>query len=241
MASRFDQKVVMVTGAAGSVARGVLDVFAEEGAKIALLDVKEDRLKAVVDDMGDKLGDHIISTADIGNPGEIEGAIQKTVKTLGNIDILVHTAGGFAMGDPVHALNMEAFDRMFYLNTRLTYVTCGAVAGHMIETGTQGAIVTILAKAGLSGAKNMGAYTASKAAAERIVQSMAHELKDHGVRINGIMPSIVDTEPNRKDMPNADFSKWVTPRQIGETAAFLASSAASAISGASVPVYNQML
>lgn len=241
MAQRFTDKVVMVTGAAGNVASGVLEVFAAEGAKLGLVDLNAERTRTAAQDANLKDDQYVVVEADISEPDAVKAAIQQIQDKFGAIDILIHTAGGFGMGDPVHALNMDVYEKMMFLNARLTYVTCGAVAAHMLENNKEGAIVSILAKAGLSGAKNMGAYTASKAAAERIVQSMAKELRDKNIRVNGIMPSIVDTPPNRKDMPDANFDKWVSPKQIADTAAFLASDDASAISGASVPVYNHVL
>ena len=118
-----------------------------------------------------------------------------------------------------------------YLNARILFVTLGRVAKHMVDNNIQGSITTILAKTGLSGAKNTAAYAASKAAAQRIMESMALELKEHDIRVNGVMPSIVDTPANRESMPNADFSRWVTPEQIADTMAFLSSDGAEAISG----------
>lgn len=235
---RFEGRVVVVTGAGGNVARGILALFASEGAHLALIDRSEISPERLRDVLGDAR--YITLTADLSRVDDVEDVANRIIGELGGLDVLIHTAGGFGMGDPVHALNLDVFHQMMTINALVTYVTCGVFARHMVDRGQGGSIVTILAKAGLSGGKNMAAYSASKAAAERIVQSMAQELREHNVRINGIMPSIVDTPANRKDMPNADFSKWVTSEQIADVCAFLASPAAEAISGASLPVYNRV-
>jgi len=125
------------------------------------------------------------------------------------------------------------------LNARSVYVTCGAAARHMVERGTAGSIVVVLARAALKGAKNQAAYTASKAAAQRVVESMAAELLDYGIRVNAVMPSTIDTPANRASMPNADFSRWVPPAQIADVIFFLASAAAAPISGDSIAVYGR--
>jgi len=82
----------------------------------------------------------------------------------------------------------------------------------------------------------MAAYTASKAGVHKLTESLADELKDRGVTVNAILPGTIDTPRNRADMPNADFSRWVSPAAIAEVILFLASDAASAVTGASIPV-----
>ncbi len=239
MAGRFENKVVMITGAAGAIARGVVETFTAEGAKLALVDISEEGLQALIDDLDTPPAEYLLLTADLGKPDDVDAIVNKTVETFGQIDALAHTAGGFTMGDPVHALNMDAYSKMMYLNTTLTYVTLGRVARHMVEAGVEGSLVAILARSGLSGSAKMAAYTASKAAAQRIVESMSEELKEHGIRVNGIMPSTADTPANRDAMPNANFDNWVTPAQIADAIAFLCSDEARAISGQSLGVYNK--
>jgi NAD(P)-dependent dehydrogenase (short-subunit alcohol dehydrogenase family) len=237
---QFDGKVVMITGAAGGVAKGIVRKFALENAKLVLVDHSEDNLKTRVEELSDTLGDYLIVAGDLGKPEDTDKAIQQAETTFGQIDVLIHTVGGWAGGSPVHETDISVFEKQIYLNTRILFVTFGRVARHMVDKGIQGSLVAILAKTGLSGAKNTAAYAASKAAAQRIMESMALELKEHNIRVNGIMPSIVDTPANRKTMPNADFSRWVTQEQIADTMAFLASDAAKAISGQALGIYNSV-
>jgi NAD(P)-dependent dehydrogenase (short-subunit alcohol dehydrogenase family) len=240
MAGIFKNKVVMITGAAGNLGKAVTAKFASEGAKLVLVDGKKEYLDSAVQALGLKRGSYLLATGDLGKPADADKVVRATEKRFQHIDTLVHTVGGFAMGDPVHTAELSVFEKMMYLNAQVTFVMCGRVAKHMVDNNISGSIVAVLARSGLKGAKNMAAYTASKAAAERIIQSMAEELKDANIRVNGIMPSTIDTPINRKDMPNADFSKWVTPQQLADVLAYLSSDSASAITGDSVAVYNKV-
>lgn len=237
---QFDGKTVMITGAAGAVAKGIVHKFAKEGANLVMVDHAEESLKARVEELKDDLSNYITVAGDLGKPEDIDNAIQKAKEQFGQIDALIHTVGGWAGGTPVHETDISVFDKQIYLNTRIFFVTLGHVAKHMVDNGIKGSIVAILAKTGLAGAKNTAAYAASKAAAQRIMESMALELKEHNIRVNAVMPSIVDTPANRQSMPNADFSRWVTPEQIADTMAFLSSDHAEAITGQSLGVYNSV-
>lgn len=236
---QFDGKIIMVTGAGGNLARGVLARFAQEGAALVMVDVRTEWLDSAAEALKDQLGPHLKIASDIGVPEQMDAAIQQAHAAYGRIDVLIHTAGGFAAGTPVHQNSLDEFQRMMYLNAQLVWVACGRVAKYMVDQAIKGSIIAVLARSGLKGAKNMAAYTASKAAAERIIQSMAAELLDYGIRVNGVMPTHDRHPANRRDMPNADFSRWVTPQQIADVMAFLASDAASAISGDSVGVYGR--
>ena len=237
--SLFDGQTIMITGAGGALARGVVNKFAQEGAQLVMVDIDRDAMENVAERQGDILSDYLIVTGDLGKPEDVDAIVTQAEDKFGTIDALAHVAGGFAMGDPVHATDISIYEKMMYLNARLSWVTMGRVARHMVENGVQGSITTMIAKAAASGAANMAAYSASKAAVEHIMQSMALELKAHGIRVNGISPSVADTPANRAAMPDADWSKWVTADQLAETFAFLASPAAVAITGQNIGVYNR--
>jgi NAD(P)-dependent dehydrogenase (short-subunit alcohol dehydrogenase family) len=187
------------------------------------------------------LGEYITVTGDLGKPEDVDNVIAKASEKFGQIDALINTVGGYAGGTPVHETEVAVLEKQLYLNVTITFIVLGRVAKHMLDKGVKGSLVTILAKTGLGGAKNTAAYAASKAAAQRIVESMALELRDADIRVNGVMPSIADTEPNRKSMPNSDFSRWVKPEQIADAMLFLASDASSAISGQAIGIYNKVV
>lgn len=228
-------KTVMITGATGNVGMGVVQAFAAAGANIALLDLNADKIARVINsDLGGDTARFKGFPVNLGEPEAVQIAVNDVVTHFGQIDALVHTVGGYAAGDPVHAGNLAVFDKMISLNARMVYLVCGTVAKHMVDAGVRGSISVVLARSGQKGSKNHAAYSASKAAATRIMESMAAELKEHGIRVNGVSPSTVDTPPNRESMPNANFDNWVKPEQIGDLMVFLATN--NAMTGTDIEI-----
>jgi NAD(P)-dependent dehydrogenase (short-subunit alcohol dehydrogenase family) len=217
--SNFDGQSVVVTGAAGALGRGVADAFVAVGAKVTGIDIID--LDAPFTTL----------KADLVDPAGAQSAVDQ----IGPIDVLANVAGGFAMGDSIAETSDETWNFMFDLNARTVLNMARAVVPGMRERG-RGKIVNIGARAGLRGAGAMGAYSASKSVVIRLTESLADELKGDGINVNCILPSIIDTERNRADMPNADFSTWVTPEAMAKVVIFLASSAADPIHGAALPV-----
>ena len=215
----FNGKHVVVTGAAGVLGRAVADAFHAAHADVTGIDIVETRptYRSIV--------------ADLIDPDDARRAADE----IGHIDILANIAGGFAMGESVAETTDETWDFMFNLNARTVLNMARAVVPRMQERGS-GRIINIGARAGLRGAGAMGAYCASKSVVLRLTESLADELKTSGINVNCILPSIIDTPRNREDMPKADFSNWVRPEEIAAVVMFLASDAASAIHGASIPV-----
>ena len=215
----FNGKRVVVTGAAGVLGRAVADAFHAARANVTGIDIVES--KAAYPGI----------VADLIDPDDARRAADE----IGRIDVLANIAGGFAMGESVAETSDDTWDFMFNLNARTVMNMARAVVPGMRDRGA-GRIVNIGARAGLRGAGTMGAYCASKSVVLRLTESLADELKAGGINVNCILPSIIDTPRNREDMPKADFSKWVRPDQIASVVMFLASDAASAIHGASIPV-----
>lgn len=237
MAGEFVDKVVMITGAGGNLGKAVARRFAGSGARLVLLDRNADRLEALAAELG---AESLWNTADLANPDAVEAAVAQAAERFGQIDILAHTVGGYESGRIVQDDNsLELFERQIALNVKPVIVVGKAVARHMLARGVAGKIIIVLARSALKGSAGSAAYTASKAAAQRIMESMSLELRDKGINVNGVLPSTLDTPANRQDMPNADFSKWVTTDQLADVIAFLASPAASALHGVSLEVYNR--
>lgn len=228
-------RTIMVTGGAGGLGQTLTRRFAASGERVIVVERSLDKAQALVDELG---GSHLALSADLSDVAQVEAMLSEAIAKVGTIEVLVHTVGGFAMGQPVHETDIEVWERMMNMNARSLFITAGQVAKHMLEMGVQGKIVAILAKPGAKGAAKMAAYSASKAAAQRIIESMALELRGHGINVNGVVPSIIDTPANRKDMPNADFSKWVTPDQLADAIQFLTSDAASAVHGMALEVFG---
>lgn len=240
MAFDFTGKVVVVTGASGNLGRTVVQGFADAGAKIALVDLNAERLDQVVGGLGGDANRFKSFPGDLSSTEKVDALVNQIVEQFGQIDVLAHTVGGFDAGKSIHEAGVDVLDKMMAMNVYPIFLMGGRVARHMVEKGVQGKIVFILAKAGQKGAKGMGAYTASKAAAYRLMESLSAELKDFGINVNGISPSIIDTPPNRQAMPNADFDKWVTAGQLADAVMFLASEQASAIHGTNLEVFGRV-
>ncbi|MEC9251717.1 MAG: SDR family NAD(P)-dependent oxidoreductase [Pseudomonadota bacterium] len=217
--SEFDNKTVVVTGAAGVLGQAVANIFHTSGARVIGVDV-------VPFDAA-----YETRQADLIDP---DGAAE-VVESVDTIDILANIAGGFTMGDSVADTSDETWDFMFNLNTRTVLNMVRAVVPRMAERKS-GKIINIGARAGLRGGASMAAYAASKSVVIRLTESLADELKEAGINVNCILPSIIDTERNRADMPNANFDQWVAPIALAKVVRFLASEAADPIHGAAIPV-----
>jgi 3-oxoacyl-[acyl-carrier protein] reductase len=175
---------------------------------------------------------------DLADEKQAARVVASVMASHGRVDACIHTVGGFAFAKAADS-DAALFDRMFRLNVLTTANLFRAALAPMREAG-QGSLVAIGAGAALKAPSGLAAYAAAKAGVLRIVESYAEEVKSDGVRINAVLPSIIDTPQNRADMPKADTSKWVTPEKLAEVIAFLVSDGASAITGASVPVPGRM-
>ena len=215
----FNGKRVVVTGAAGVLGRAVADAFHAANADVTGIDIVETRppYRSIV--------------ADLIDPDDA----RRAADDIGHIDILANIAGGFTMGESVAETTDETWDFMFNLNARTVLNMVRAVVPGMRDRGA-GKIINIGARAALRGTGAMGAYCASKSVVLRLTESLADELKASGINVNCILPSIIDTPRNREDMPKATFSTWVAPEEVAAVVMFLASDAANAIHGASIPV-----
>lgn len=229
-------KIALVTGAAGNLGRTVSKRLAGEGARLVLVDHHVERLMALTDEIG---GGAIGETADLSSPEAVEALIGRLEAAVGQVDAVVHTVGGFTYGKPVHEESLETLQSMYMLNVVPIYVFCGRIARHMVERGVKGKIAMVLARAAYKGAANSAAYTATKAAAQRLMESMSLELRDHGINVNGVAPSIIDTPPNRASMADADFSRWVTPDSLADAITFLVSDAARDLHGVTLDVFGR--
>lgn len=221
--SEFADTVVLVTGAAGALGRAVVAEFAAEGAKLAQLDVVEL-------DNG-----HYSALCDLTDAEACRAAVRQIEAELGPVEILANIAGGFAMGESVHETTAETWQFLMGLNAHSVLNMARAVVPGMVAAG-RGRIINIGAGAGQRGIGGMGAYSASKSVVIRLTEAMSDELKDQGINVNCILPSIIDTARNRADMPDAQFEKWVRPEDMARVIAFLASDAATPIHGVALPV-----
>ncbi|HSV45959.1 MAG TPA: SDR family NAD(P)-dependent oxidoreductase [Ramlibacter sp.] len=227
-----DHSAVLITGACGNLGRAAAATFAARGRNLALLDRDDGQLVAAFGADGTH---HLNLACNLLDAAAVAHAVEQAAAKFGPIGVLCNIAGGFRMGEPVHETSDATWDFLMNLNVRSVLHTARAVVPGMVAAGG-GAIVNIGAGAAARGGANMGAYAASKSALARITESMSAELREKGINVNAVLPSIIDTPENRKDMPDADPKKWVAPEELAEVIAFLCSPAARAIHGASLPV-----
>ncbi len=225
-------KVVVVTGAFGTLGRAVVRAFAERGAGLALLDVAPQPPGQLREEFG--TAPLLFGGVDLSDMEATRRVMAVAATHFGGIDVLVNVAGGFRW-QTLERGEVEAWDDLYTTNLRTAVVCCKAVLPALLARG-QGRIVNIGAGAAAKAGAGMGAYTASKAGVQRLTESLSEEVKDRGITVNAILPGTIDTPRNRADMPDADFTRWVQPAAIAEVIVFLASDAASAVTGASIPV-----
>jgi len=219
---------LVITGAAGALGRATAQHFLDRGARVALVDRSADHLASAFP--GFDGARHLLVAADVVSAASMQDAAERVIQAFGEVDALVHIAGGFEMGEPVHALSRAAWDRMMDLNA-WSFVAVGqAFVPSMIRRKT-GRVVAVTAKSAARGAAEMSAYIASKSALQRLVESMAAEVGPHGITVNSIAPSTLDTPANRQAMPNADPAQWVSTTIAAQTIGFLVSGAAAALHG----------
>jgi NAD(P)-dependent dehydrogenase (short-subunit alcohol dehydrogenase family) len=234
----FANRVVIVTGAAGNLGVITARAFQAAGASLVLVDRSPDRLPKLFPELADSPQHFLATGVDLSDVAAVENMARETVHRLGRIDVLVNTAGGYRAGLPLHEAPLEDWDFLLNLNVRSVLIACRAVIPQMLQQNA-GKIVNISSRAALMGEANAAAYSVSKTAVVRLTESMAAELKDHNINVNCILPGMIDTPPNRSAMPDADFSRWVTPEALAEVILFLASDAARAIHGAALPVFGK--
>lgn len=234
----FADKVVVVSGAAGALGREVVKAFLREEATVCALDHRDGRLEELGLDEGVSGRLEIFENLDLSQAGVAPRVQSEVHQQAGQVDVIVHTVGGFTFGETVDTLSAETLQKMLDINVNTFLNLTKALVPDLVEKG-KGKVITIGAKAALKGGAKIGAYSASKAALLRLTESMAAELAGKGVQVNCVLPGTIDTLNNRAEMPNADFSKWVSPMKIAETILFLASPESDAITGASIPVYGQ--
>lgn len=233
----FADKIVVVAGGTGGLGNAVSRAFLEDGAKVSVTYRKEEEFAALKQAAGAKanaLEGFAVDVTDEGATSELIGGV---LSRHGRVDSLVNTVGGYVGGVKLWELETKEFDAMLSLNLRAGYTLARAVVPAMLKQ-KHGAIVNVAAKAAFDHGAGAAAYAASKAAAVAMMDSLAAEVKGTGVRVNSILPSIIDTAVNRRAMPNADFSVWPKPEEIAQLILFLCSDNGAVVHGAAVPVYG---
>ena len=233
----FSGKTVLVAGGTGGLGNAVSLAFLDEGARVVVTYRREEEYAALKKTAAAKALALEGSLVDVTDERATTEFVSGIVARHGRLDTLVNTVGGYAGGVTLWELETKVFDAMLSLNLRSGYALARAVLPAMLNQ-RHGSIVNVAAKAAFDHGAGAAAYAASKAAAVAMMDSLAADLKGTGVRVNSILPSIIDTATNRRAMPNADFAAWPKPEEIAQVILFLCSDNATVIHGAAVPVYG---
>lgn len=221
-------KVVAVTGSDGALGRAVASTLAGYGAKLALI-THAHEAEGVL-----PAGASHYGGVDLTLEPSTQSAMQRIANDAGRLDGLINVAGGFRW-EKMSGGTLASWDAMYKVNLRTAVIACQAALPFLLKSGA-GRIVNVGAMGATKAGLGMGAYAASKAGVAKLTEALADELKDQGVTVNAVLPSTLDTPKNRLDMPQADFTRWVTPAKAAEVVAFLVSDNASAITGALIPL-----
>ncbi|MES2834378.1 MAG: SDR family NAD(P)-dependent oxidoreductase [Pseudomonadota bacterium] len=223
------ERVIAVTGGHGVLGKAVVEAALSQGCRIAVIDHAS----------GHPVADGVLELGgvDLTDPASAKAALDAVVARFGRLDALLNIAGGFVWQTTDDA--DPAWERMFRLNLTTALNASRAALPHL-KASPEGRIVNVGANAAIKSAAGMGAYAASKAGVHRLTESLAEELKDTSVTVNAVLPSVLDTAQNRKDMPDVDPAIWVQPSDLAAVMLFLASPASRAITGALIPVTGKV-
>ncbi len=225
-------RVIAVSGGFGALGQGVAALLGRYGATVASVDF------AAAPASGQAAGGRFYGGVDLADDAAASALMTRIVRDSGRLDGMINIAGGFRW-EKLESGALETWDLMYRINLRTAVVACKTALPFLIESGN-GRIVNIGAMGAIKAGAGMGAYAASKAGVAKLTEALAEELKDKGVTVNAILPSMIDTPRNRLDMPDADFSRWVAPAAIADVVAFLLTDAAAALTGALIPVAGRV-
>jgi len=233
---RFSDAVVIVAGGTGGLGAAVSEAFVREGARVVATYRTAEEYRRLAQQLqgAERLSGESV---DVTDEAATRQFFERTLARYSRVDALVNTVGGYVGGRKLWELEPEVLTRMFTLNVNPFHSLVRAALPTFLER-RRGALVNVAAKAALDHPAGASAYAAAKAAALALTDSLAAELHGTGVRVNCILPSVIDTPANRQAMPKANFAQWPKPADIAEVILFLCSDAARVVHGAAIPVYG---
>ncbi|HTV04610.1 MAG TPA: SDR family NAD(P)-dependent oxidoreductase [Acidobacteriaceae bacterium] len=235
--SSFSGKVILIAGGTGGLGRAITLLALKQGARVVVPYRREEEYAGLAQATGDARDRLAGFSVDVTDSTAAAKLVQDILTRFRRLDGLVNAVGAYVGGLALWETGAETFDRMIDLNLRSAYVLARGVVPVLLAC-KEGSIVNVSAKAAWDHAAGASAYAASKAAAIALMDSLAADLRGTGVRVNSILPSIIDTPANRQAMPNANFAKWPKPEDIARVVLFLLSDEARVIHGASIPVFG---
>jgi NAD(P)-dependent dehydrogenase (short-subunit alcohol dehydrogenase family) len=232
------EKIAIIAGGTGELGRAVSLAFLGAGARVVVNYRKQSEYDALAVDAASNAARLSGVTVDVTDDAATQAFATATATKHGRIDVLVNAVGGYAGGKNLWESDPKVYEQMMALNLKAGYVLARAVLPVMIRQN-RGWVVNVASKAGYGHSAGAALYSASKAAALALFDSLAEEVKPYAINVNSVVPSIIDTEANRAAMPKADFSRWPKPEEIARVVLFLCSEDAKLVHGAAVPVYGR--
>lgn len=225
-------KKIVITGAFGALGSNVATRVRAAGATVACIDfAPTSKAPSAIADCV------LLGDVDLSSPDAASKALRSGAQQIGGLDGIVNIAGGFRW-EKIEGGSLETWNQLYNVNLRTAVNAVQAALPLLHKQG--GRIINIGAAGAVKAGAGMGAYAASKAGVAKLTEALAEELKDSGVCVNAILPSIIDTPINRADMPTADHDRWVKPEQVADLIVFLLSDHASAITGAQIPIVGRV-
>lgn len=237
----FSGRVALVSGATGGLGPAIVSAFIEAGVIVVGVgshagDERESSIRALLPaDAADRF---TLVAADALDESSVRKVVGDVHTAHARLDILVNGIGGYDAGVPVTETTLDTWLGMLDLNLRPTFLF-SKYAAQIMGAQQWGRIINVSSRAARSGRKNAAAYATAKNGVITLTETQAEEVRDAGITVNAILPSIIDTPNNRAAMPTADTSRWPTAAQVARVVLFLASDDAEIISGASIPVYGR--
>jgi len=236
----LNDKVAVVTGATGSLGRVVVKLLLGQRARVVSSYRSEETQRELAQYLGETGGKLTGVQCDVTDEDSVESFFQEVVKKFGHVDTLVNAVGAYKGGSDIANTKEADWDFMMGVNLKSAFLCTKAALRYMI-TQNYGRIVNVAARTALEKRfrSRSGAYAISKVGVIVLTETVAEEVRKYDINVNCVMPSTIDTPNNRRNFPEADFSKWVKPEQIARVMLFLASDESNAISGACIPVYGK--
>ncbi len=224
---------VVVTGGSGALGTAVLEALLARGARCHVPCVEREVPSTFA------LAQHERVQAAAGIDLASDSSTRSYFESLPPLWASIHLAGGF-LSAPIAETSLADFQRMLSINAVTCFLCCREAVRAIRRAGSRGGrVVNVAARPVVKPVGRLAAYTAAKAAVAAMTESLAEELRPESILVNAVLPSIIDTEANRKAMPDADFATWPKASEIAETIALLVSPRNALTSGALVPVYGR--
>jgi len=235
---RFKDKVTLIAGGTGALGRAVATGFAREGGRVIVTYRHQQEFDAFISQSKSSGYETSGLLLDATDPAGVARMVDDILAKRGALDILVNTIGAYHGGKRIWEEEPSAYEQMMSLNLKAGFALARAVIPAMIQQN-RGWIVNVASRAAYGKSPGAALYSASKAGALALFDSLAEEVKPYPISVNSVVPSIFDTPANRQALPKADYTNWPKPEEIGDVILFLCSPQARIVHGAAIPVYGR--